>query len=322
MPASPNYIAAQEKALGWEPVGEICQVSGPEAAKFLNAYVTQDILKLVESQIAPAAFLTQKGKLISEAWVLRRPGRFLLLFPPGYGAKTGEHLATFLLFANVEWSPTEAWAHFAAIGPGSTALLEGALGGQLSADPGTVLSRGLEGQELLLFASDRFGLPGWEILVPASAAGAWRQKMEAWIGQGLMARADPGTLQTLRIEAGLPAMGVDMSEDNLVAEVGLDAGATSFNKGCYLGQETTARVQSRGHVNRKLARLRWQGQIPSLPAELFQGEKKVGTLSSAAESPKAGGSLGLGMVALSAWEKPEPIFFKDGNQEIAIERWT
>jgi folate-binding protein YgfZ len=112
-----------------------------------------------------------------------------------------------------------------------------------------------------------------------------------------------------------------MGEDNLVAEVGLDLSATSFNKGCYLGQETTARVQSRGHVNRKLVRLRWQGQLPKCPAELFQGEKKVGTLSSAAESPKAG-SVGLGTVALAAWEKPEEIFFKDGDKEIAIERWT
>lgn len=321
MPASPNYIAAQEQALGWEPAEEVYQVSGPEAVKFLNSYVTQDIQKLAEGRVAPAAFLTQKGKLISEVRVLRRAGRFLLLFPKAYGAKVSEHLATFLLFANVEWSRTEDWSHFALIGPGAPKLIESLLGTGLEGEADALHTASFQDQELLLFASERFGRPGWELLVPAQAAAAWRQKMEGWKQQGLLAEADPQTLDILRIEAGLPAMGLDMSEDNLVAEVGLDASATSFNKGCYLGQETTARVQSRGHVNRKLARLRWEGPFPSLPAELFQGDKKVGTLSSAAESPKAG-YIGLGTVALAAWEKPEKIFFKDGNQEVAIERWT
>lgn len=319
MTASPNYIAAQEKALAWEPNEDLFGVTGSEATKFLNSYVTQDILKMGEGRVAPAAFLTQKGKLISEVQVLRLPGLFLLLFPSSYGAKVEAHLATFLLFAAVELRRSEDWRPFAMVGPDSTSLLESTLG-ELSRESGLVQSRSFGGQEILLFATERFGLSGWELLVPAAVVEAWRQKVDSWITEGRAARAESSILETLRLEAGIPAMGAEMSEDNLVAEVGLDLSATSFNKGCYLGQETTARVQSRGHVNRKVARLRWQGQNPSLPAELFQGDKKVGTLSSAVESPKYGGKIGLGTVALAAWEKPEKIFFKDGDQEVPIER--
>ena len=63
----------------------------------------------------------------------------------------------------------------------------------------------------------------------------------------------------LRIEAGLPVFGVDISDDNLAQEVGRTKTAISFTKGCYLGQEPIARLDALGHVNRELRSLRLTG---------------------------------------------------------------
>ena len=64
---------------------------------------------------------------------------------------------------------------------------------------------------------------------------------------------DLATFETLRIEAGTPLFGVDFNDTNLPQEVGRDAVAISFTKGCYLGQETVARLDALGHVNQKIA---------------------------------------------------------------------
>ena len=76
----------------------------------------------------------------------------------------------------------------------------------------------------------------------------------------------------LRIESGTPLFGVDFDEENLPQEVGRDELAISFTKGCYLGQETVARIDALGHVNQQLAGVRFAGpDVPDAKAELTQG---------------------------------------------------
>jgi tRNA-modifying protein YgfZ len=98
-----------------------------------------------------------------------------------------------------------------------------------------------------------------------------------------------------RIEQGLPAYGVDITSENLPQEVGRDAQAISFTKGCYLGQETVARIDALGHVNRHLSRIAIDSESPPpRGAEFLSAGKTVGNVTSSCFSPRLGKSLALG----------------------------
>ena len=94
-------------------------------------------------------------------------------------------------------------------------------------------------------------------------------------------------VEMARLEAGMPLFGQDITDDNLPQEIGRDQKAISFTKGCYLGQETVARIDALGHVNRLLVGVRFGGStIPGGGLQLRAGDKVIGHVTSAAWSPK------------------------------------
>jgi folate-binding protein YgfZ len=100
-----------------------------------------------------------------------------------------------------------------------------------------------------------------------------------------------------RVEAGVPLFGIDFDEQNFPQEVGRDREAISFTKGCYLGQETVARIDALGHVNQRLVGVRFSGTIlPDVGTELLHSGKKVGQITSVAYSPRLNAPLALAMV--------------------------
>lgn len=100
-------------------------------------------------------------------------------------------------------------------------------------------------------------------------------------------------LEALRVAAGIPTIGVDTGARTLVQEAGL-TDAVSFDKGCYLGQETVARLHYRGHANRRLCRIALAGAIAP-GTDLVWGERAAGTATSVVEGPD-GGWLALALV--------------------------
>ena len=91
--------------------------------------------------------------------------------------------------------------------------------------------------------------------------------------------------EIIRIEAGIPRYGIDITEDNLILETGLNH-AVSFNKGCYLGQEVVERIRSRGHVNKNLTGLVIDGEKPAtMGSKVLIAEKEIGTITSSVYSP-------------------------------------
>ena len=100
-----------------------------------------------------------------------------------------------------------------------------------------------------------------------------------------------------RIEAGVPLFGVDFNDSNLPQEVGRDHEAISFTKGCYLGQETVARIDALGHVNQQLAGVRFLGAtIPEPGTSLTHDSRAVGQVTSATYSPRLDSPLALAML--------------------------
>jgi folate-binding protein YgfZ len=135
---------------------------------------------------------------------------------------------------------------------------------------------------------------GFEIFVPVARVEEIKTSLRA-LG---VAEGTIETWEIARIESGRPSYGVDIDESTLPQEANFDdLGAISYTKGCYIGQETVARVHFRGHVNRFLRKLRFVSRpAPPRGAELMdEGGKVIGDIRSVALSPRYGG-VGLGMV--------------------------
>lgn len=105
------------------------------------------------------------------------------------------------------------------------------------------------------------------------------------------------TLEVLRIEAAVPKWGLDMDENSIPNEAGLERWAINYDKGCYIGQETIARIKTYGHVNRQLIQCEVRGtQVPGRGTKILAGEREVGQVTSAVYSTRLGKPLALGYV--------------------------
>ena len=115
-----------------------------------------------------------------------------------------------------------------------------------------------------------------------------------------LVEAGPEVFEVLRIEAGTPVFGKDITEKNLPQEIGRDARAINFVKGCYLGQETVARLDALGHVNQILRGLVFEpGALARSPVHLESEGKNVGVASSCAFSPVRNAPVALVIVRTS-----------------------
>ena len=113
----------------------------------------------------------------------------------------------------------------------------------------------------------------------------------------IMATIDAEALEVLRIEGAVPKWGVDMDENTIPNEAGLEARAISYDKGCYIGQETIARIKTYGHVNRRLVQIAIAGEtIPVRGDKLLADGREVGQVTSAVRSSRLGKPLALGYV--------------------------
>jgi folate-binding protein YgfZ len=147
-----------------------------------------------------------------------------------------------------------------------------------------------------------FGFPGAELLLPReSLTAAWQTLAKGASGRG-GSPVGYRALEMLRLEAGIPWFGADFEEHHIPHEAGVESTHISFTKGCYTGQEIVERVRSRGHVNRRLTRLKFDtSETPKPGAAVFASQGtgsgtelvEAGEVTSAAFSPLAGRAIGM-----------------------------
>ena len=133
---------------------------------------------------------------------------------------------------------------------------------------------------------DQLGVPGFcAYLEPPRE----RELIDA-LGDAGAREVSAESIEAARIEAGYPLFGVDMTDDTIPLEAGIEDRAISMSKGCYVGQEVIIRVLHRGHgrVARKLVTLRIDGAVPPRTARLFAADRDIGFVTSAAASPRFG----------------------------------
>jgi folate-binding protein YgfZ len=156
----------------------------------------------------------------------------------------------------------------------------------------------LGGRAVLAIRESPTGLPGMTLIGDEQAAEVVHQALRTMAAPRGLTDLDPDTIEALRIEAGTPVFGKDITDKNLPQEIGRDARAISFVKGCYLGQETVARIDALGHVNQILKGLCFEPEAPCPPpgSTVVAEGKRVGVVTSAVVSAFRGRPIALGVI--------------------------
>lgn len=266
---------------------ELIRVTGEDRVSFIHGMVTNDVTGLQENAWLYAALCTAKGAMVADARVLKLPNALLLDTEPGYGQKLIDHLNKFLISEDAELAnATEERGVLLVAGPKSKDAVQAVFGGTLPEGTQVLTLPG----DVLAIGHGLYGVPAYELFVPRGALPELKAKLEAHA-----TAVSREALELLRVEAGLGRMGVDMEEGATIPlEANLERGI-SYNKGCYVGQETIARATFRGHVNKKLVGLQLSRADAAPNTPLKKGEKVVGRITSTAHSPKFG-EIALGYV--------------------------
>ena len=252
-------------------------LTGAEAKEFLHGQVTNDIEGLAEGSGCYAAFLTPKGKMLGDMRVLDAGAAGLWLdCERAVLQDLFNMIRRFKLGRQVDvHKRTVERALISVVGPEARAVA-GAddLGPEHAHRSATV-----GGAAVRLVATD----VGVDVICDAADAAAVRAVLEA--GGARAAREQDAEI--VRVEQGRPRYGVDLDDSVIPQEAGLNDRAVSFTKGCYVGQETVARLYYKGKPNRHLRGLRLSAPAPT-GAVLRLGEREVGRLGSSVVSPTFG----------------------------------
>ena len=275
------------------------EVGGADRAKFLHNLTTNDVKRLAVGRGHEAFVTSLQGKTLGYVTLVASEARILLRTDPGGAGLLLPHLRKYGVFDEVSIDDLSAQTfEFHLSGPSAAELLRSA-GGELP--PEGDLSHGsteLDGCPVQVIRDSPTGQPGLTLvggIADASKVAAQLHSLGERLG---LIELDPGLFDILRIEAGTPVFGREVTEENLPQEIGRDNRAISFVKGCYLGQETVARIDAPGHVNKLLKGLKFltPEDVTAENAVLTREGKTIGKLTSTAFSPGWGRPVALGFV--------------------------
>lgn len=270
----------------------VIDISGADAAAIVNNLTTNEVLSLPASMGRETFITDVRGKTLGHVVLIKQSEGIRLIGPPGQSETIVAHIDRYTI-----------------------------------REDATPMVRDLDLTAFVLpaGAAERVGLdadcqePIAAIRKPATEFDAYRTR---WLGEAtIVVLAEQSIADQLkktwtelslsagsreefhqvRVEAGFPWYGIDLDESNLPQELNRDAEAISFTKGCYLGQETVARLDALGQVQRKLVQWRIEGPVPAAGAILVDGEKKVGRLTSIARLSN-GEIVALGFARRSHFE--------------------
>jgi folate-binding protein YgfZ len=263
-------------------------VGGPDAADYLQGQLTNDVEALGPDEGCYAALLDRKGHIQSDMRVLRLgSGGIWLDLEPDAAPAVEKHLRTYSIGREVEIEDvSERWAISSLIGPlaASSAGFEG-LGPEHAQR-----SRNWEGVEVLAVAT----WAGIDLIAKTDEAAA----LQRLLADAGAVEVSQEAAEILRVEAGRPRFGAEMSAGTMPAEAGIVERAVSFTKGCYIGQEPVARLHYKGRPNRRLCGLRLSASAAA-GDDLRLGDRDVGAIGTACISP-ARGPIALAVVRREA----------------------
>lgn len=286
----------------------VIKAAGQEAAQFLQGLVTNDVKSLEAHKGMRAAFLTGHGKVRGLCRILRSEDHFLIINDPQTHEKIFKYVFPFSYAGDFRVEDvSEYYRTLSLQGPKAIAVMK-----EISFEPIPALAENdwvntvIGGHHVVVVRASHTGEIGFDILVSdAGLKDIWDFILLKGAFHGL-APVGLDALEGLRIEAGIPAYGIDVDESNMMLEIGM-TDAVSFTKGCYTGQEAVAMATYRGHISKKLSGLLIEGdRIPAAGSRVFKDGKDIGQVTSASRSQAIGRVIALAYIKYG--------YFDSGNQ--------
>lgn len=282
-------------------VHSVIWVRGPDATTFLDGLVSQSIAGTEPGGVRRSLLLTPQGKMRAFLWILGGEAEEVGLVTQQATQATAVEDLTRFRFRVDAAIEVEERPVVTVVGPEtSDAMLAAGVprpnGGWLPTAGGLVATIPFTN-----VGPDRFVLVG---------------DMAAAIAESVPA-VDTAAYESMRITVGEPVGNVDFDESTIAQELGPVDDAVDFTKGCYLGQELVARIDSRGRVNRVLRGIVGPGSVALTGAELAMADRSVGVVTSAAPSPTGEATVGLALVRREVEEDSSLIAAGDGA-ELAV----
>jgi len=273
-------------------------LTGADRLRYLNAILTNDVRRTETGAGVPSLLLNPQGHIVAELEVYALPDRFLVVSYAMIRERLIEALDKYIIMDDVTLEDvTSSLAVLGVEGPRSPDVLR-AISGVEFASLAELGHREAQIAGIAVRVVRRSaGAPGFECIV------AGDQLQNLWGALLPAVRAAGGgpigyaTLNSLRLEAGVPWFGYDFDESVIPHEAGIVDTHVSFTKGCYTGQEIVERVRSRGHVNRGRAGFSFSGTaVPERGTKLLVDGKEVGYITRAGFSPAIGHPIGMGYI--------------------------
>jgi folate-binding protein YgfZ len=274
-------------------------LTGAEAAEYLQGQVTNDVESLAPGEGCYATLLTHKGKVVADMRILRGPDWLLIDTEPHALAALARNVEMYSIGRDVQVTDeTAARAILSLVGPTAREHLD--------AQPPEREHAWVEGEHGIYVTTDL----GVDVICPAAEADAVRSALGA---PSVAFEA----AECVRIEAGRPRHGYDFDADTIPQEADLNERAVSFTKGCYVGQETVARLHYKGKPNRHLRGLRLS-EAGQKGDPVMMGERQVGELGSTAVSP-VHGPIALALIRREAAPGAEVNVGSNGLKALVVE---
>lgn len=270
------------------------ELAGADRVQFLHSFCTADIRRLAVGDGCEAFLTNHQGKTVGYVYVRIAADAIVLDTAPDQAAKIIQHLDRFVISDRVEFRDlTPSTGELLVAGNEAPRLLAELGGGGL---PAILWQHGnltIAGKNTVVQKVAYAGENSFFLTTDAEDRFAVQQSLTA---AGTVA-CEAAAVEAARIEAGVPLFGSDITDENLPQEIGRDKQAISFTKGCYLGQETVARIDALGHVNRLLALVQFSSaEVPTPGLELSASGKPIGRVTSATWSPRLGRPLAFALL--------------------------
>lgn len=303
-------------------------VRGDDRRDFLNRMVTADLKSFSAGRSAEAFWLNRKGRIDADLLLAELGDRVMAAVDVHGAAATVDSLGKFVVSEEVEIVEASAFFHHLwLLGPKAGDVLASA-SGEAALEVGQAGQRTIGGVECVAIGIDWIGPAGFVIVAPRDEVGeVWDALMRTELGQSRQRVRPIGWLafNVARIEAGTPLFNVDFGSDALPHESGVLHRRVSFKKGCYLGQEVVARMESLGKPKQRLVGLRMRGDLlPVAGGQVFAIEEGamgtcVGVVTSSTPSPLLGAApIAFAMVRSShAEDGTELLVNAEGEQSPA-----
>ncbi len=296
-------------------------ITGSDRREFLNRMFTQELKDLAPGSAKLTFWLNRKGRIESDLVLVELGDRLLVSLDITQVLQTITTLSEYIIVEDVQLEDASSQFHHIAVhGPRASAVIAQIAGrSEFDLDERQTTTVKIGDSDVVIFRSDQTGECGLHLITSISSAETvWDALLAAeQDGNESSRRVRPigwYAFNTARIEAGTPLFNVDFAADTLPHETGVLHDRVSFTKGCYLGQEIVARIESLGQPKQQLVGLRMQSDLlPVAGAQVFAQEgqgalgPQIGLVTSSTISPMLSAACIAFAMLKTAYTTPDTI---------------